>query len=318
MLEKPRTYYYRNTGHLEFHEIIYRIFDQYRDLLDAPAELAAYKLAIERETEVINYVFVNSYTRNKKQLNRERKRVFRCLFGIVRIYCKHFEPTVRDAAEHLSVPIEAFEHLLQLAYDSTTTAIDAVLENLRSADYLPALQMLHLTDWVDELKRLNEAFKTDADHTIDEGMARPKTPLKTLRRTTDLAMRALAGRLTSLITINETTDYSALVRHWNVTVHHYNIVLFEHYGRLHVRPSIATAYVAPIAPEPYTGSPIFVIPELRLTVVHYGVETTVELLFGRDFTLTYEDNIEPGLATIFISGIGNYSGQTIVTFNIVS
>ena len=44
----------------------------------------------------------------------------------------------------------------------------------------------------------------------------------------------------------------------------------------------------------------------------------VTLQKGVDYTVTYEDNVNPGTATAIVSGIGNYGGTTTLAFTIVS
>lgn len=60
--------------------------------------------------------------------------------------------------------------------------------------------------------------------------------------------------------------------------------------------------------QSYTGSAIEPKP-----VISINGQTLVE---GTDYTLSYSDNVNPGLATITITGIGNYTGTRTATFSI--
>ena len=77
-----------------------------------------------------------------------------------------------------------------------------------------------------------------------------------------------------------------------------------------VGKSLATATVDPVDDQAYTGSAI--TPNV---VVKMDGETLVK---NTDYELEYSGNINVGTATITINGIGNYSGQTSVTFRILS
>ena len=67
--------------------------------------------------------------------------------------------------------------------------------------------------------------------------------------------------------------------------------------------------VAQIADVPYSGE------ELRPAVeVRYGGKLLTE---GIDYFLSYSDNVDVGTATVFISGMGDYSGDVRTTFTIV-
>lgn len=50
-----------------------------------------------------------------------------------------------------------------------------------------------------------------------------------------------------------------------------------------------------------------------ITSVSYNWEP---LTLGRDYTITYKDNINAGTGRVIISGIGNYKGSTERTFRI--
>ena len=73
---------------------------------------------------------------------------------------------------------------------------------------------------------------------------------------------------------------------------------------------IQEASVSEIADQPYTGSAI--IPEKPLTV-KYGKKKLTE---GRDYTVTYTNNINVGTAKATITGMGEYAGEKTVTFKI--
>ena len=68
--------------------------------------------------------------------------------------------------------------------------------------------------------------------------------------------------------------------------------------------------VANIASQIYTGSAI--CPDV---VVTDGQKTLVK---NTDYTVTYSDNINIGTATVTITGIGDYAGEVVKTFRIVS
>jgi hypothetical protein len=48
-----------------------------------------------------------------------------------------------------------------------------------------------------------------------------------------------------------------------------------------------------------------------------GSTSMVKLVFTQDYQISYVNNVNPGTATILIAGIGKYTGNTDVRFNIV-
>ena len=72
---------------------------------------------------------------------------------------------------------------------------------------------------------------------------------------------------------------------------------------------IAEAVIEPVADQSYTGSAV--TPALHVT---YNGKT---LRAGTDYEVCYADNTAAGKAKVTVTGVGNFSGTTIVQFNIV-
>lgn len=71
---------------------------------------------------------------------------------------------------------------------------------------------------------------------------------------------------------------------------------------------LRNASVSSIATQRYTGDEIR--PSVTVKIASVTLQRNV------DYTLTYRDNIQPGTASILISGAGSYSGSKTVTFKI--
>ena len=71
--------------------------------------------------------------------------------------------------------------------------------------------------------------------------------------------------------------------------------------------------IEPIDTQKYTERPITLVPE-----VHYREEgkETVRLYLGTDFSVTYKNNVNVGMAELTIHGKGKYRGAKTATFNI--
>jgi hypothetical protein len=71
--------------------------------------------------------------------------------------------------------------------------------------------------------------------------------------------------------------------------------------------------IDPIETQQYTGRPVTPFP-----AVHCREEgkLVAELIFGKDFTVTYKNNIHAGMAELTVHGKGGYKGTKTATFNI--
>ena len=67
--------------------------------------------------------------------------------------------------------------------------------------------------------------------------------------------------------------------------------------------------VRPIPAQTYTGGPIY--PAVS---VWHGA---TQLVMGEDYTVSYQNNVKVGLATIVITGMGDYAGTRLAFFDIV-
>ena len=73
-----------------------------------------------------------------------------------------------------------------------------------------------------------------------------------------------------------------------------------------------TTNIDPMKQQTYTGSAIEIDPVIT------DAATAATLEKGKDYTLNYANNKNVGEAFITVTGIGNYSGQTIVKFDIIA
>jgi hypothetical protein len=71
---------------------------------------------------------------------------------------------------------------------------------------------------------------------------------------------------------------------------------------------IEEEFIATIYPLEYSGEPVTPKPD----VTYNGMK----LVEGVDYTVSYENNIETGIAYLTVTGIGNYIGSATVPFNI--
>jgi len=97
---------------------------------------------------------------------------------------------------------------------------------------------------------------------------------------------------------------TAVARNYNLV----NGTGFAGSAQITARP-VSQAAIAPIQAQTYTGNPI--APDIQAT---YNGMT---LLKDVDYRLTYEKYVNAGTATVTVSGMGNYDGQTTVPFQIL-
>jgi hypothetical protein len=320
-LKKPVLFRYNNDDHLAFQEASQDIFVRHASEINAPELIADHKEKVVRETVVFNHVRKNEYTGKKAAADHRRNNTFIGTTRVVRANLSHFDQPTSDAALHVYTLIENYGDTVNKDYNSKTMILDNIIEQLRSPDYSAAVQLLNLNPWIDKLEIDNSEFKTYADESVAVQLEKPSVNMKTARKDSDESNRAVTNRVTALVNLNGQDQYAGFAAEYNELVSHYNTLVKEHYGRLHAQISIASAVIAPIAKQPFTGKPVIVIPTVHIRrIIKDGTEEKtelVELFFNEDFTVSYRNNINHGTAKLTINGINKYKGTTVTTFNIV-
>jgi hypothetical protein len=308
-----------NADHIEFHKLSYSLCNKYETVIDSPEVLAGYHDKVTQEETTYKWIRRSEYTEKKAEADYNRDRVYTGILEIVRANLKHFDPSLRDNAAHVYNLLENYGDLTHAGYDAETAGIDSIVTRLNSSDYNSAVQNLGLAPWVTELDNRNVVFKSYVDDTSQEQIRKPDVTPQTARRETDEALQKITRRVTALAELNGIEHYAAFAEEFNVLTNHYNTLVRERYGRIHAKSDIAPATIAPIAVQPYTGKPVYVIPRVSIRqTVKDGTEKTVELRFSEDFTVSYKNNVAPGTATLVIMGIGKYAGELVTTFNIAA
>jgi hypothetical protein len=317
VLRKPRLHAYNISDHLEFHKLSYKVCEKNATLLGDASMVPNYWNAIVQEETTYKWFRKSVFTAKKAEADRARDKAIKGITAIIRNNMKHFDPAMRDYAMHINVLLLAYGNMPMADYDAETANIESLLERLGNADYQTAIQAMGLGAWIDELHKQNELFKTYVNDATQEQLVKPGIEPKKARRQTDEALQVITNRITALVMLNGTLGYEEFINEFNVLVNHYNTLLNEHYGRLHARIDITPAVIGTISEQPFTGKPVFVIPELTVTAVRDGKEITLTPVFSKDFTVTYQNNVNPGTATLIIKGIDKYTGEIVTTFNIL-
>jgi hypothetical protein len=318
-LKKPDLNRYNNADHVEYHETTYRLCEKFADIIGEQLFLEAYRAKIGQEANIYNWVRKSEFTGKKADTDRRRDSAYTGMMGIVRANLNSVNPQTRGRAQHVFNLIHNYGDLTHSGYDAETADVDSILARLYSSDYQEAVSELGLAPWMEELAAANSLFKTLVENRMMEQLEKPETAPKEARKQTDSALRTITDRITAKINIDGAGRYEEFIKGFNVTTDHYNTLLHEHYGRLHARTGLSAAKVGDIGTQPYTGKPVFVIPSVTLEIKENDdTVKPVDLVFTVDFTVGYRNNVNPGTASLIITGIGKYAGEIITTFNIVN
>jgi hypothetical protein len=314
----PESHDFNAGDHMEFHKTTVLICSKHGMPIKDPQLLIGYQGAVSVEEKSFTRGRVSEFTEKKATADHNRDNRIKGLTATVRAATKHFDPVISGHAKHVLNLIKNYGDLAHADYDAETAGIDSLLSKLNSDDYTLSVQTLNIAPWLTELEQYNNLFKTFATGTESEELKKPAGSAKSIRKASDESLRKIINRINSRIDIDGEEEYIAFVTEFNVHVEHYNNLVHEHQGRIHAKTNISGAEIETIAVQSYTGKPISVIPVVKVSKEEKdGTVNIVELVFSKDFTVGYKNNVAIGTATLIITGIGKYSGEIVTTFNIV-
>jgi hypothetical protein len=316
-IRKPKLGQYTNFDHKEFNALAYEIQGKYKTTLGIDSLLDEYQHKIIQEDIVFRWTRKSEFTEKKAEIDHERDKLYKALDRLIYGNLTHFDPVIQDNAKHVHNLLQSYGDVIHKDYDGETNALRDIVFQLRSDKYIASSQILGLLPWADKIEEVNTLFANYVKEVQAEKIEKPEISLIQARHETDMALRKLINRMNGIIEFEPNAEAQALVKEFNTLVDHYNGIVKEHYGRLHAKIDISSAVIDNVFPQSYTGKHIFVIPSVNLyTKNQDGTSKVVELVYTKDFTIAYKNNIERGTATLIIQGIGKYSGEVITTFNI--
>jgi hypothetical protein len=237
----------------------------------------------------------------------------RCLVGInsiVTASLHHFDDKIVHAAKEIKIRLNAFSGEMESrSYKDEAAAIKILIRDMKTT-YFDDAETIGITAWVKQLETVQNEFDSIFFARNTELSQRPQEKLKDIRNKIDAVYRKITDYIDSYNVVNS-GEYNIFIGKLNQAVDYYN----EHSGH-HAKKDIGKgdhAVIEPIETQTYTEKPITPLP-----VVYYREEgkPTVELVFSKDFTVTYKNNINSGTAELIVHGKGAYKGQKITTFNI--
>jgi hypothetical protein len=164
--------------------------------------------------------------------------------------------------------------------------------------------MLNLGAWVTELAAAQAEFERLFLLRSDQRAERPAERLKDVRKQIEAAYRQIVERIDSYTVLNGESTTGEFIKHLNDEIAYFN----EHTPH-HAKKDIDRAVVASIPDQAYGGKPVTLLPE--------ATYEDRELVFTRDYEVSYHDNTRPGTAALILHGKGKFKGTKTVSFNII-
>ncbi|MDR1666537.1 MAG: DUF6261 family protein [Bacteroidales bacterium] len=259
---------------------------------------------LAQEKQIVDAQKSSDYTRQIADADHRDDRLVTGIRETVSAALHHFDPAVTAAAQSLWLRLKTFGEIQAKSYEEEAAAIDILLDDLQTPEYAPKVSLLALDAWVNELREAVADFKRLLKQRNEEQAGKPPQRLRDVRRQIETVYHSMTTHINSAATLDTTDAYTLFIHRLNTQITYFN----DH--NHHPAPkNIRTAGVDTIPVQQYTGKAITPIPTVHMD--------DVELFFAKDFTLTYKNNVQRGVAEVRITGKGNYAGSKNITFNIV-
>jgi hypothetical protein len=216
-------------------------------------------------------------------------------------------PAVSTAAERLHIMLKSYGRVARKPYLQEIGAVKAVLEHL-NGDLLHDVQAAGMTEWTVEIQSSLNSFVLLMEQREEQTLRKPQQGFPEVRRGIEDVWRRIVKLIDAGATLNISPDYAALINALNPEIEYLNREF------RYVRHSIADAEPSPIEQQQYTGQPCTPVPD----VFCQTSKGMVKLILGKDFNITFKNNINVGNAECTIHGKGKFKGQKTVTFVILN
>jgi hypothetical protein len=298
----------RSEEHFQFMKLFYQLLDRFPAIKSLV--VALYLLLIDLLAQESRLVDAERGSALSRLIAEADARIDRTIVGInsaVNAGLHHFDPAIVAAAARIHARMKAFGNIEGKSYEGEAAAVGILIDDLRGK-FAGDVTLLGLTVWINELEAAHNAFDELFEQRNVEWADKPDASLRDVRRQVDNAYRQMLERIAAAATLDDTDTYTEFIHQHNREISYFN----EH-GTHHIRKDIANVAVGDIPAQTYTGEPVIVIPDVFYTAEG---QQTVKLVFAKDFTVTYRNNVKVGTAELILHGKGGYRGSKIVTFNI--
>ena len=228
-------------------------------------------------------------------------------------------PAIVESARRVHIMLKNFGRVASASYDKEEGDVKAILAQL-TGSYAQDVTTLGMTTWVQQLQAALTVFENLLLQREDEQGEKPPYTAKEARKN----MEDVYRRMMPIVEANATLGayhFVAFIERLNHDIDRLN----EEFHRAQKDLSLpGRTLIAPIGTQPYTGNPVTPLPEVYYTSSADNAEgedskknkPTEKLFLGKDFTITYKNNIKVGQAQLTIHGKGDYKGQKSLQFYI--
>jgi polyhydroxyalkanoate synthesis regulator phasin len=212
-----------------------------------------------------------------------------------------------DAARRLQIMLKKYGNVARKPYNEEAGDVQAIIEQIEG-NYAADAALVGLGERFAALKSANTEFVTLLEQRDAYQLQKPDETFPVVRKGIEGVYHEIVVIADAGAALNLSPDYGAFIDSLNPEIERLN----NQFN--HARQDIAKAQPAPVPQQQYTGAPVTPTPDVFYSSQKGEETVTVTLELGRDYNISYKDNVNVGNAQCIIHGKGSYRGSKTVTF----
>jgi hypothetical protein len=260
---------------------------------------------LQREYALVFWGRKREHTKLVDEAGRKTVHMLREMFIALRITGNVLNQSIVDASWHIRGMLKSYAQESKTSHGKTVNNIRSMLEQL-DGPYADDVVTTKLTEHVNRLRAsFNEFEDLLRQRGIKPGQREHTIPV--VRKHLQDIYRRMEHAINDGCTRGESSGFAEFISKLNHEIDRLNK------ENIRAKRRIPAVMIDHIAPQHCTGEPV--MPQPHVYCYHHRHGTmTIEL--GRDYYLTYRNNIKPGTAKCIVRGKGKFCGSKTVAFTI--
>ena len=265
---------------------------------------------LAEEDALTDWVRRSALTREIAEAAAEVHRVAVGINAIVQTGRHATAPDVKQSADHVRNMLKNYGNMTRKSYAELAGEAAKVLEQF-AGPYAADVASLNMATWVQQLQTALDTFDSLIYERNAEQGRKPPRRAREVRK----GIEGVYHRMKTVINANAgagtSSDFTAFIDLLNATIDHLKA---EFHRVVKDLGEPGRTLIEPLAIQEFTGFPVTPLPVVYYS--HADDKPAVKLFLGKDFSVTYRNNIDAGMATLIVHGKGRYKGKTSTAFYI--
>lgn len=225
-------YKFQNDEHSQYHADIRRLINANPAIKQLIEPLyPGYTTAHIAEENALQVERGSRKTKNIKQTNDLRRRMYRGFELLMQSCLIHYEPTIQEAARLVNLVMKQFDNPSLKNYSASSANI-TFLTDVLDANHSADVAAMGASEWLVKLKEANADFITRFGERSSEESVRISRNVRATRVFVDPAYNAIVIQINALVVINGEADFVEFIDEVNYIISKYKTTLAIRKGRL--------------------------------------------------------------------------------------